>query len=213
MKMFDAETSKQMSRILEDIVNPVKILLFLGNNEKSKETEQFVKEFVEFSPKLSLETFSPNDVIMKKDEWEIIDTPMIIVTNEHKTIKGVRFLGTPGGFEINSFLMSILEVSGKMEFLEVSDRVVVDRLRKPLEIFAYVSLNCAKCPKSVMNIHRLALENQYIRAYMIEAPAFRERTESCNIQAFPTIRIGEKLLIGDNCNEISGIVKLMREFI
>ncbi|MGL4561791.1 MAG: thioredoxin family protein [Brevinema sp.] len=213
MPMFDVETGNQMIRILEDMVNPVKILCCFGNNDKSKETHQFVTEFSQFSPKLSLEILSKNDMILKAKEWDIKDMPMLVVTNEQKTLKGVRFLGTPGGFEINSFLMSILEVSGKIDSLAVADLLVVDRVRSFLKIYIFVSLNCAQCPKAVMNVHRLAIQNQHIHAYMVEAPAFPTITSQYNIQAFPTIQIGDQCIIGENTKEMSNIIKLIKEFI
>lgn len=213
MTMFNIETKQQLSRILEDMINPVKIVCFFGKNDKSKETREFVTEFATFSNKISLDIYEDYDPAFAKEVWDVTQNPTLVVANEKNPVSGVRFLGTPGGYEINSFLMSILEVSGKLEPLSVSDQVIIDRIRKPLEIYSFVSLSCPQCPKSVMNIHRIAIQNNNIRAYMVESPAFKELVEEHSVQAFPTIKIGNKSLIGDNTKEITNIVQLIKEFI
>ncbi|MGL4394536.1 MAG: hypothetical protein ACRCS8_04860 [Brevinema sp.] len=206
MSIFDAEKTERMTTILSAMVNPVKILLFVGDNEKSKETRQFVLEFLNFSPKLSLEIYNQTEA-----DNTFQASPLMILTDEHKSNKGVRFLGTPGGFEINSFLMAILDLSGQGEALSIGEKVVLDRIRKPLDIFAYVSLNCAKCPRSVMFIHRLAAQSNLINAYMIEADAFKAMADKDRIKGYPTIKIGNQLLIGDNALDMEKIIQAIKD--
>ena len=78
MAMFDQETTAQLTGILSDMVDPVHIVFFRGNNEKSKETESFLKEFVGFSPKLHLEI---NDIDSPEaQKWNAKVSPVLWVT-------------------------------------------------------------------------------------------------------------------------------------
>lgn len=211
MPMFDEATTKQLSGILEDIINPVKIIFFKGNNEKSTETETFVTEFTEFSSKISLITYDVEVDKGKAKEWNAFASPAIFVTTEDESLKGVGFYGTPGGYEINSFLMSLLEVSGKVEVLSVEHKKIVDAVTKPTYLYAYISLTCPQCPQSVMNIHRLAVENPNIKSYMVEGPCFKEYSEKFGVTAFPTIILGEKEkeLIGENAKDLNKLIQLL----
>jgi alkyl hydroperoxide reductase subunit AhpF len=211
MPMFDEATTKQLSGILEDIVNPIKIVFFKGNNEKSTETETFVTEFADFSSKISLITYDIEADKAKATEWNAFDSPAIFVTTADESLKGVGFYGTPGGYEINSFLMSLLEVSGKVEELSADHKKIVDAITTPTYLYAYISLTCPQCPQAVMNIHRLAVENSNIKSYMVEGPAFKEYSEKFGVTAFPTIILGEnvKNLIGENAKDLNQLIQLL----
>ena len=211
MPMFDEATTKQLSGILEGLVNPVKIIFFKGSSEKSTEAETFVTEFADFSSKISLITYDIDGEKTKAEEWNAFASPAIFVTTEDESLKGVGFYGTPGGYEINSFLMSLLEVSGKVEELSADHKKIVDAITTPVYLYAYISLTCPQCPQAVMNIHRLAVENPNIKSYMVEGPAFKEYSEKFGVTAFPTIILGEnvKILIGENAKDLNQLVQLL----
>lgn len=211
MAMFDEATSKQLSTILEGMVNSIKIIFFTDGGEKSKETEEFLTEFKGFSSKITLETYNYNEHQEKAKEWNAFATPALFVTTEDETLKGVGFYGTPGGYEINSFLMSLLEVSGKIDELSADHKQIVDNVKSPINLYAYISLTCPQCPQAVMNIHKLAVKNHNIKAYMVEGPAFKEYAEKFEVTAFPTIIVGDsdKRLIGENAKDFNQLVQLL----
>lgn len=210
MPMFNETTTQQLSKILEDMNNSVKIIFFKGDNEKSIESEEFVTEFTAFSKKLSLTIYDIKVDLDKVKEWNAFETPAIFVTTEDESLKGVGFYGTPGGYEINSFLKSLLEVSGKVEALSNPHKTIIDAINSPTYIYAYISLTCPQCPQAVMNIHRLAIANPNIKSYMVEGPAFKEYSDKFNVKAFPTIIVGEneKELIGENAKDLDKLVQL-----
>lgn len=213
MPLFDEATTKQLTGILNDMVNPVKIILFKGLNEKSKETEEFVKEFSAFNSKISSIVYSFEDDVKKAEVWNAFASPVIFITTEDESLKGVGFYGTPGGYEISSFLMSVLEVSGKhQEQLSKEHQEIIDSVTSPVYLYAYISLTCPQCPQAVMNIHKLALANRNIRGYMVEGPSFKEYTEKFHVKAFPTIVLGdnEKILVGENTKDFNQVVQLLK---
>ncbi|MGL4677356.1 MAG: thioredoxin family protein [Brevinema sp.] len=211
MAMFDEATTQQLSSILEGMIHPVKIIFFKGDNEKSIETETFVNEFAGFSSKITLITYNISEHQDKAKEWNAFATPAIFVTAEDEALKGVGFYGTPGGYEINSFLMSLLEVSGKIEELSADYQAKIKQVVKPLHIYAYISLTCPQCPQAVMNIHKLAIKNPNIKSYMVEGPAFKEYSEKFEVTAFPTIVIGDsdQRLIGENAKDLNQLIGLL----
>lgn len=211
MAMFDEATSKQLTTILEGMVNPIKIIFFNDNGEKSKETEGFLTEFSGFSSKITLENYDSGQHQEKAKEWNVFAFPALFVTTTDESLKGVGFYGTPGGYEINSFLMSLLEVSGKVDALSSEHLQVIDGIKNPIEIYTYISLTCPQCPQAVMNVHKLAVLNRNIKAYMVEGPAFKEYSEKFGVTAFPTIVIGDtdKRLIGENAKDFNQLIQLL----
>lgn len=211
MPVFDENTTKQLSGILTGMINPVHLVFFKGEGPKSIETENFLTEFTAFSGKLTLETIPFVENSPEAREWHTAAAPAVWVTTADKSLRGVGFYGTPGGFEINSFLMSILEVSGKKEALSPDFKKAVDAVSTETEIRVYVALTCSQCPTVVINAHRLAIENPKIRTVMIEGPAFKDECDKNGIKAFPHLVIGDKKaeVIGENGKDMAKIISAL----
>ncbi len=168
--MFNESMSQKITSILADMINPVKILFFKDDSDKSIEAEEFLSEFVNFSSKISL---------IKRTEKQKF-YPAIFITTDDESLEGVGFYGTPAGYEINSFLSALLEVSGK-----ASEQKIITQ--KNVELYAFISLTCDRCPKVVTAIHSLAIQNPNIKSFMVEESLAEDLIQKNNITEFPTI--------------------------
>ncbi len=168
--VFNETMSQKITSILADMINPVKILFFKDDSDKSLEAEEFLSEFVKFSSKITL--------IERTEKPKFY--PAIFVTTDDESLEGVGFYGTPAGYEINSFLSALLEVSGKSP----KQKIIT---QKNIELYAIISLTCDRCPKVVTAIHSLAIQNPNIKSYMVEESLAENLIQKNDITAFPTI--------------------------
>jgi len=125
-------------------------------------------------------------------KFKIDKIPAIVLLDKDGVDHGIRFFGLPGGYEINSFLGSIIELSGKREPIpdDVMNRIkAVDR---DVHIQVFVGLGCPHCPAAVSTAHRLAMENSRIKADMIDAGNFVPLSQKYNVTGVPKIVINDK---------------------
>ncbi|MCK7516180.1 MAG: thioredoxin family protein [Desulfobacterales bacterium] len=98
--------------------------------------------------------------------------PAIVLLDKDGKDHGVRFYGLPGGYEINSFLGSIIEMSGKREELPPDILSRIKKIDKDVHIQVFVGLGCPHCPAAVSVAHRLAMENSRIKGDMVDSNNF-----------------------------------------
>lgn len=194
MALFDEKITKQLEGILAQMQQKVQLVYFTQEIEcqHCRDAHQFVQEIADLSDQLTLQVFN---LIIDKDEaarFQIDKVPAILLLDESGKDTGIRFFGIPGGYEINSFLGAILAVSGRKDPLPkaVADRIA--RVSKPVHIQVFVTPGCPYCPAAVVTAHRLALENEQIRADMIESNSFVYMTVKYQVSGVPKIVINEK---------------------
>ena len=117
--------------------------------------------------------------------------PAIVVLDRNNKDNGIKFYGVPGGYEINSFLGSLLESSNKKEELPADIAKRIAEIDKDIHIQVFVTLSCPYCPGAVSTAHRLALESDRVRADMVESSTFQHLAIKYNISSVPKIIINE----------------------
>jgi len=143
MPIFEDNVKKQLSDLLSNLKNPVKVLFFTQEFEcpACKDNHDFINEFSTLSDKITLEVY---DFVKDKDTadtYGIDKIPAMLVTDDRGTDTGIRFFGVPGGYEINSFLTSINEVSGSGEELPRDMIERIKKIDKDVRIEVFITLN------------------------------------------------------------------------
>jgi glutaredoxin-like protein len=128
----------------------------------------------------------------KAKEYGVTMAPSLVLLDKDKNYKRIKFNGVPSGHEINSFISSVMEVSGNSQELpkEIMERI--EKIDKPVNIKLFVTLACPHCPGAVEKAHKLALENPNIHADMIEAQTFYDMSEKYNVSSVPKIVINDE---------------------
>ena len=194
MALFDAKIQQQLKDVLSNMKDEVQIINFTQEIEcpMCRETRQFVEEIGSLSDRLKVKIYN---FVTDKDmsaKFKIDKIPAIVLLDKDGVDHGIRFFGLPGGYEINSFLGSIIELSGKREPIpdDVMNRIkAVDR---DVHIQVFVGLGCPHCPAAVSTAHRLAMENSRIKADMIDAGNFVPLSQKYNVTGVPKIVINDK---------------------
>lgn len=199
MSMFDDKVKDQLKQILSQMKEKVEIVFVTQEFECNacRDTRAFVEEVVSLSDKLSLRVLDFIKDQKAREELGVDKNPALVILDARGKNTGMKFYGLPGGYEINSFMQSLIEASGHKEALpdEVSKRI--DSINKAIHIQVFISLGCPYCPQAVSTAHRLALENDRVQADMVESATFPHVANKYNVTGVPKIVINEtKELVG-----------------
>lgn len=194
MALFDVKVQNQLKEILKNMKDNVKIINFTQAIEcpMCKETRAFAEEIATLSDKLSVIVY---DQIADKDmvqKYGVERIPAIVLLDSEGKDRGVKFYGLPGGYEINSFLGSIIELSGRREELPADILARIKKIDKDIHIQVFVGLGCPHCPAAVSVAHRLAMENDRIKGDMLDSANFVHLSQKYNVTGVPKIIINEK---------------------
>jgi len=181
--------TKQFS---EKLVNEVRLVVFSQEVPClfCKETELVATELAEISPKIKVEKYDFVKDMMKAKELRIDKIPAIAVIG--KKDYGVRFYGIPSGYEFNSLVGAILDVSRAESGLSQKTKEALKLIDNSVHIQVFVTPTCPLCPAAVRLAHRFAIESDMIWADMIESTEFVPLAQKYSVTGVPKIVINEK---------------------
>lgn len=142
MALFDEKVSSQLKGILRGLKNKVNVVYFTQEFEcgPCHDTHAFVQEFCELSDKLHLTVF---DFVRDKDKadyYKVDKIPAIVLLDEKDEDTRIKFYGIPGGYEINSFLQALMEVSGVLEPIPAPLFKRITAINRDVHLQVFVSL-------------------------------------------------------------------------
>lgn len=171
--MLDNETKQNLIPYLKLIDEPITFSVSLDHSEASEKMAAFTQEIADMSPKILLE------------EKNLSRTPSFEINRQKES--GICFAGVPLGHEFASFLLAMLQVSGRPP--KISDSLLnqIERIDKDLHFETYVSLTCHNCPDVVQALNILSVINPKISHTMIEGSTYQQEVEAKKIMAVPTV--------------------------
>jgi glutaredoxin-like protein len=208
MKLLNADTQKEVQSILQEMKDPVKMILFVKNEDciYCKETQQLLEEVKELNEKISLEVYNIDFAKEKAEYYNIDKAPAIILENGSDF--GIRFYGIPSGYEFGTLLQDLIYVSKKETELSPSTKDFIKKINKPLHIQVFVTPTCPYCPRAVLMAHQMALESEFITADMIEATEFPDLANKYRVYSVPKIVVNEVVQIEGAVPESTFINKI-----
>jgi glutaredoxin-like protein len=202
-KLLDEKVKDQVTKLFEDLKEPVEIIFF-GNKDDCQyctEIEQLLSEIAELSEKLHLSVYDYHVDQALAVKYHVEDSPVFVLAGkegEEIVDYGIRFYGLPSGHEFASLVNDLVLVSSRDSGLEAETRTYLSQLQKPVKLQVFVTPTCPYCPQAVILAHQMALESQWITADMVEATEFPELSERFNVSGVPqtTINMGAGTVIG-----------------
>jgi len=185
-KFLDTETQNKVKEILEELTEPVKILLFKNDGEYSDILEQLLGELTELDDRIKIDTYqSDSEEIDNYDIEKDLLPAMLILDSEGKDYR-IRYYGIPSGYEFSTFLQNILAVSNKSvnSFTDESKEKLT-QIDKKLRIRVFVTPTCPYCPRAVFAAHQTAMLNSNITGEMIEANEFDSLSYEYGVSSVP----------------------------
>lgn len=209
MSLLDQEAQNETRKILNEMRDDVKIMLFISDNGECmycEDTKQLLSEVAALSPKLSLEVYNWHFTKEKAEHYQIDKVPAIVLENQKDY--GIRFFGIPSGYEFGTFLQDIVYVSTLKTDLSPKTKEFIKNITKPLHIQVFVTPTCPYCPRAVLMAHQFALESDLIRADMVEAIEFPELSSKYKVFGVPKIIVNDIVHIEGAVPEATFIKKI-----
>ncbi len=172
--ILDGEIKGQLEQYLQLMENEVLIKVSLGNDDVSKDMADLMKELSSMSQKIRIE------------ETALDRTPSFALGRPGEDI-GIVFAGIPLGHEFTSFVLALLQVSGRAPKIDSQLAERIKSIKGAYRFETYVSLTCHNCPEVVQALNIMSVLNPNISHTMIEGGAYQEEVEKKNVMAVPSI--------------------------
>ena len=142
--MLDKETKQNLAQYLDLMEAPVVFSVSTDDTANSQQLFEFVNEVADMTDKITVE------------QKTLPRTPSFEINSLQKT-SGITFAGIPLGHEFASFLLALLQVSGRPP--KIADTLIqsILEINQPLHFESYVSLTCHNCPDVVQTLNILAV--------------------------------------------------------
>jgi alkyl hydroperoxide reductase subunit F len=166
--MLDAEIKSQLSQYLALMEGPVVLKISAGSDS---DMLTFVNEVASMSNLITVEPA------------ELKRTPSFQVGER------ITFAGVPMGHEFTSFVMALLQTSGRKP--KVDDKIIdqIKDIRGEYNFTTYISLSCHNCPDVVQALNIMSVLNPGIRHTMVDGAAFQDEVTAKNILAVPYVEL------------------------
>ena len=171
---LDAQIKGQLAQYLQLLESDVVLQAQLGDDENSQKVRDFLEEIAAMSERISM---APANLSR---------TPSFKIAKLGQE-SGVEFAGLPLGHEFTSFVMALLQVSGRPPKIEDDLAARIKAIQKPLHLETYVSLTCHNCPDVVQAFNIMAVLNPNISHTMVEGGMFQDEVAAKKIMSVPAV--------------------------
>ncbi|MCX6643965.1 MAG: thioredoxin family protein [Candidatus Bathyarchaeota archaeon] len=177
----------------EKLVDPVKIIMFTQELECRfcSDTRQLVQDLATLNDKLTVEIYDFVANADKAEEYGINKIPAIAIIG--KKDYGVRIYGIPYGYELQTLIEAIVNVSKGKTDLSDKTKSILAEVKSPVHIQVFVTLTCPHCPAAAAVAHKLAIESDMVKADVIDSSEFPDLAMKYNVIGVPKVIINEKI--------------------
>ncbi|MGA1875138.1 MAG: protein disulfide oxidoreductase [bacterium] len=154
-----------------------------------REARSLNEELASLTDKIDLEVFDLQKNRIEAERYHIEEIPATAISGDKDY--GIRFYGVSGGYEFTSFLEAIMMVSRRESGLSAESKMRLQGWKKPTRIRVFTTLTCPYCPQAVSLAHKMALENDFIAAEMIEIGEFPHLANKYQVYGVPKVVINE----------------------
>ena len=178
-------------RFGKEMRDNVKIIYFTQDFECQfcRETRQILEELDSLSDKIEMELHEFGKEKDVAESYGIDKIPAIIIKG--KKDYGIRFFGIPSGYEFSTLLEDIIHVSRGETNLKENVKEEIRKIDKSVHIQVFVTPTCPYCPSMVHLAHQMAMENENIRADMVEAVEFPHLAQKYRVMGVPKTVIND----------------------
>ena len=123
------------------------------------------------------------------DEFGVTQIPCIVMVGEKDS--GIRFYGMPGGYELLSFVETIVDVSRGTTELSQKAKDKLRTLENKVNIKVFVTSTCPYCPQAVRIANRMAVESELVTAETFLLQEFPHLAQRYAVSGVPKIVLNE----------------------
>jgi len=195
----DRERESLMKELSQKLVDDVRLIVFTQDVPCvfCNEAVQVATELAELSPKVKVEVYDFVRDQMKATELRIDKIPATAVVGRKDY--GIRFYGMSSGYEFNSLVGAVVDVSRGESGLSKKSKEALKELDQPVHMQVFVTPTCPYCPSVVRLAHKMAIESDMVWADMVEANEFVPLAQKYHVTGVPKTVI-------NGASEVSGAV-------
>ncbi|EPH95088.1 alkyl hydroperoxide reductase, F subunit [Enterococcus faecalis 13-SD-W-01] len=172
--MLDNEIKEQLKQYLNMLEAPLTLTVSTDQTENGQKLQAFIEEVSSLTEQITIE------------EAPLERTPSFSIAKTGEESR-ITFAGIPLGHEFTSFVLALLQVSGRPPKIEETVRERISALEKSHHFETYVSLSCHNCPDIVQALNIMSVLNPKISHTMIDGAFFKEEAEAKDILAVPAV--------------------------
>jgi glutaredoxin-like protein len=194
MSLIPVEHKERLkNELAEKLEKPVRIIMFTQELECKycSETRQLVQEVAELNEKIKLEVYDFVGNADRAKEYGIDKVPAIAIVGE-KDYR-VRYYGFPFGYEFQTLTEALVNVSRGRTDVSDRTRELLKEVKAPVHIQVFVTLTCPHCPLAAVAAHKFAIENDLIRADVVDAGEFPHLALKYGVVGVPKVVLNEKV--------------------
>jgi glutaredoxin-like protein len=177
----------------EKLEKPIKIVMFTQEVECQfcTQTRQLINELAALNDKIKVEIYDFVKDSEKAKEYGVDKVPAIVIVGEKDY--GIRFYGIPYGYELQTLLEAVINVSKGRTDVSEDTRNRLREIKTPVHIQVFVTLTCPYCPVVAGIAYKFAIESDLIKADVIEASEFPQLAVKYAVMGTPKTVINEKI--------------------
>jgi glutaredoxin-like protein len=192
--LIPAEQSERLKvEFAEGLERPVTMMLFTQELEcrYCAETRQLATEVAALSEKIRIEVY---DFVVNSDkakEYGVDKVPAIVIVGD-KDYR-VKYYGFPFGYEFQTLVEALINVSRGRTDLSTKTKELLREVKSPVHIQVFVTLTCPHCPLAATAAHKFAVENDLVRADVVDVGEFSYLAVKYEVVGVPKVVINEKV--------------------
>jgi glutaredoxin-like protein len=196
--LSEKDAAHLRSEFEANLTSAVKLVMFTQEVECQfcSETRQIVEEVAALSDKISAEIYNFVTDKAIAELYGIDKIPAIAilrVEDEGDKDYGIRFYGIPSGYEFQTIIEDIIDVSSGESGLQAKTKEALAGITTPVHFQVFVTPTCPYCTQAVRLAHKLAMESDFIRADMVEAIEFPHLAGKYQVHGVPRTVINETI--------------------
>ena len=164
-----------------------------------REAEQLLREISTQSSNMKVDVLDFDQNKKLANELNVTLTPATVILSNNGA--KLYYFGMPGGYQLKCLIEDIVDASEGTTDLHPKVRERIKKIDKPVDIKVFVTPSCPYSPIVVRAAHRFAIENQNIRAQMIESMEFGELTEKYKVMGVPKTIINDSTQFDGTLND------------
>jgi len=174
-------------------MNPVRLVVFTQQIEcpYCMHTRNVVEELVSLSGKIRMEVYDLVADSAKAKEYGVDKVPAVAIIGEKDY--GLRFYGLPYGYEFQTLLEALYAASKGRTDLPQNIKDQLKTIKAPVHIKVFVTLTCPYCPAAASTAYKFAVENDFIKADVIDVAEFPHIGLKYGVMGVPKTVINDRI--------------------
>jgi len=196
--MLDPSIQTQLTAVFADLTTDLTLVMSPSDHPQMSELQDLLSDLAATSPRLKVVVSGhPSPV------------PRLTLLRDGSPT-GVSVRGVPGGHEFSSLVIAILNAGGKGRLPDAAIQARIRRLRGPIRLRTFVSLECTNCPEVVQALNLIALLHDDAQHEMWDGALAQSEVTRLGIQGVPAVFSGDTLIhVGKT--DLAGLLDQLEE--